>query len=176
MATGRTRSLWIRLRQLVARAGDQAADRELLRRFSAEQDEAAFAEVVRRHGPMLLRVCRRVLHDGHGAEDVCQAAFLLLARKAPSVRWHDSVAGWLFQTAYRLSLKARATADRRRRHEARARPAPPPDPVAESSARELQAILDEELSRLPDKYRAPILLCCLEGKSRDEAARDLGCP
>src|SRR5262249_55595603 len=123
---------------------------------------------------MLLRVCRRVLHNGHDAEDICQAAFLLLARKAASVGWHDSVAGWLFQTAYRLSLKARTTAHRRTRHEAEARPVPSPDPVAELTVRELQAILDDELSRLPEKYRAPILLCCLEGRSRDEAARCLG--
>jgi RNA polymerase sigma factor (sigma-70 family) len=162
------------LRELVSRFDDQASDRELLRRFGAERDEAAFAEVVRRHGPMLLRVCRRVLHNGHDAEDVCQAAFLLLAQKATSIRWHDSVAGWLFQTAYRLSLKARTAANRRARHEPRARPVAPPDPVTELALRELQAILDDELSGLPEKYRAPILLCCLEGHSRDEAARCLG--
>jgi RNA polymerase sigma factor (sigma-70 family) len=162
------------LQKLAARFDDQTPDRDLLRRFGTARDESAFAEIVRRHGPMVLRTCRRVLHDGHGAEDVCQAAFLLLARKAATVGWRDSIAGWLFQTAYRLSLKARATAGRRARHEAHARPLPQPDPVAELTVRELQAVLDDELSRLPEKYRAPILLCCLEGRSRDEAARCLG--
>jgi RNA polymerase sigma factor (sigma-70 family) len=162
------------LKKLVSRQDNQTADRELLRRFSAERDEAAFAEIVRRHGPMLLRVCQRVLHNGHDAEDICQAAFLLLAQKATSIRWRDSVAGWLYQTAYRVSLKARTAASRRRQHETRTIPPPPADPVTELTVRELQAVLDDELSRLPEKYRVPILLCCLEGKSRDDAARDLG--
>jgi RNA polymerase sigma factor (sigma-70 family) len=168
------RTLLPHLRELVSRTSSQAADRELLRRFSAERDEAAFTEIVRRHGPMLLRVCQRALHNGHDAEDVCQAAFLLLAQKATAIRWHDSVAGWLFQTAYRLSLKARVAGSRRAHHEARARPARQADPVAELTVGELQAALDEELSRLPGKYRAPIVLCCLEGRSRDEAASCLG--
>jgi RNA polymerase sigma factor (sigma-70 family) len=123
---------------------------------------------------MLLATCRRVLHDGHDAEDICQAAFLLLAQRAASDRWHASVAGWLFQTAYLLSLKARTAAHRRARRETRARPVAQSDPVAELTVRELQAVLDDELSRLPEKYRAPILLCCLEGRSRDEAAHCLG--
>jgi RNA polymerase sigma factor (sigma-70 family) len=176
MAAGRIEGLLPHLRDLVSRGDNQTADRELLQRFSAGQDEAAFAEIVRRHGPVLLRVCRRVLHNGHDAEDVCQAAFLLLAQKATSVRWRDSVAGWLFQTAYRLSLKARTAGLRRSRHEAQARPAAPADPLAELTVREMQAVLDEELHRLPEPYRAPILLCCLEGRSRDEAAADLGWP
>jgi RNA polymerase sigma factor (sigma-70 family) len=174
MTAGRIRPLLPQLQKLAARFDDRTPDRDLLRRFGAERDESAFAEIVRRHGPMVLRTCRRVLHDGHDAEDICQAAFLLLARKAASAGWHDSIAGWLFQTAYRLSLKARTTAGRRARHEAHARPLPQPDPVAELTVRELQVILDDELSRLPEKYRAPILLCCLEGRSRDEAARCLG--
>jgi RNA polymerase sigma factor (sigma-70 family) len=153
---------------------DPASDRDLLRRFAAARDEAAFAEIVRRHRPMLLRLCQRVLHSGHDAEDVCQAAFLLLAQQATSPRWHASVAGWLFQTAYRLSLKARTAASRRRRHETQAKPATAPDPVAELTVGELQAVLDDELSRLPEKWRAPILLCLLEGRSRDEAAHYLG--
>jgi RNA polymerase sigma factor (sigma-70 family) len=174
MATGRLRTLVTHLQKVVGPSDDQTPDRELLKRFSGERDEHAFAEVVRRHGPMLLRLCRRVLHSGHDAEDVCQAAFLLLAQKATSIRWRDSVAGWLFRTTYHLSLKARASADRRTRHEAQVRPIPPSDPVAELSVRELQTLLDDELSRLPEKYRAPILLCCLEGQSRDEAAKQLG--
>ncbi|HMF13888.1 MAG TPA: sigma-70 family RNA polymerase sigma factor, partial [Gemmataceae bacterium] len=131
-------------------------------------------EIVRRHGPMVCRVCERVLHDPHDAEDICQAVFLLLAQKAGSGRWHDSVAGWLFQTAYRMSLKARVTALHRKHHEAHARPASQRDVAEELTVRELQAVLDDELNRLSEKYRSPILLCCLEGKSRDEAARYLG--
>jgi RNA polymerase sigma factor (sigma-70 family) len=149
------------------------SDRELLRRFATARDQAAFAELVRRHGPMVLRLCRRVL-QGRDAEDVCQAAFLLLARQAGSQRWQASVNGWLFQVAYRMSLKARTAAARRSRHEARARTTPPADPPSEATFRELQAVFDEEISRLPEKYRGPILLCCLEGKSREEAARCLG--
>jgi RNA polymerase sigma factor (sigma-70 family) len=174
MAARRVRALLPQFRELVSRFDDQTSDRELLRRFAEGRDETAFTEVVRRHGPMLLRVCQRVLHGGPDAEDVCQAAFLLLAQKATSDRWRDSVAGWLFQAAYRLSLKARTAARRRARHETQTRPVSQPDPVAELTVRELQAVLDDELSRLPEKYRAPILLCCLEGRSRDEAARYLG--
>jgi RNA polymerase sigma factor (sigma-70 family) len=171
-----SRTLLPRLLDLVSRRDSETPDRELLLRFSSRHDESAFAEVARRHAPMVLRVCRHVLHNSHDAEDVAQAALLLLARKAASIGWHDSVAGWLFQTAYRLALNARIAAGRRSRHEARAKPAAPADPVAELTVRELQAALDEEISRLPPKYRAPIILCCLEGRSRDEAAHCLGWP
>jgi RNA polymerase sigma factor (sigma-70 family) len=155
-------------------AFESASDQDLLSRFAAGHDQAAFAELVRRHSPMLLRLCRRVLHGGQDAEDVCQAAFLVLAQQAASPRWKVSVNGWLFQVAYRLSLKARAAASRRSRHEVRVKPAAPPQPLDEVTFRELQAVLDEELSRLPEKYRSPILLCCLEGRTREEAARCLG--
>ncbi len=174
MAASRIRAFLPQLREIVSRGAGQTSDRDLLRRFSAEADEDAFAEIVRRHSPMLLGVCRRILHNAHDAEDVAQAAFLLLARKVTSVGWHDSIAGWLYQTAYRLAHKARLAAGRRAHHEGRARPGKTADPIAELSVRELQSLLDEELSRLPETYRAPILLCCLEGRSRDEAAGCLG--
>jgi RNA polymerase sigma factor (sigma-70 family) len=163
-----------RLRELVSARSSQTADRELLCRFAAEHDEAAFAEIVRRHAPMLLRVCNRVLHNPHDAEDITQATFLLLAQKAASIRWHASLAGWLFQTGYRLSLNARTAVKRRAHHEAQAKPVLSADPLADLTVRELQRALDEELSRLPEKYRDPIILCCLEGRSRDEAASSLG--
>src|SRR5215470_4266180 len=115
MAASRIRTLLPHLWELVPPFDGQTADRELLRRFSAKRDETAFAEIVRRHGPMLLRACRRLLHNGHDAEDICQAAFLLLAQKATSIRWRDSVASWLYQTAYRMSMKARTAASRRKR-------------------------------------------------------------
>jgi RNA polymerase sigma factor (sigma-70 family) len=164
------------LRELVSAQGSQTSDRELLYRFTAQRDETAFAEIVRRHGPMLLRICQRVLRNAHDAEDVAQAAFLLLAQKAASLHWRDSLAGWLFQTAYRLALKARVSAHRRAHHEAQARIVPSDDPVNDLTVRELHAVLDEELNRLPEEYRAPIVLCCLEGRSRDEAAGCLGWP
>jgi RNA polymerase sigma factor (sigma-70 family) len=154
----------------------QLSDSELLGRFTAARDEAAFAALVRRHGPMVLGVCQRVLHDSHDAEDAFQATFLVLARKAACVPWQGSVAGWLHQTAHHLALRARAAALRRRTHEGRARPAAPTDPLAEVTLREAQQALDAELARLPEKYRAPIVLCCLEGAARDEAAQRLGWP
>ena len=173
MAVADVRSLLAAGQEGVA-STDPTSDLDLLRRFTAARDEAAFAEIVRRHRPLLLRLCQRILHSGHDAEDVCQAAFLLLAQQATSLRWHASVAGWLFQVGYRLSLKARVATHRRTRHEAQAKPALAPDPIAQLTIGELQTVLDEELSRLPEKWRAPILLCCMEGRSRDEAARFLG--
>jgi RNA polymerase sigma factor (sigma-70 family) len=164
------------LRQLTAAAhAEGLPDRELVRRFAAWRDEEAFAALVRRHGTMVLRVCRRVLHDGHAAEDAFQAAFLVLSRKAASLRRAEAVGSWLYGVAYRLALKARAQSARRRACESKgAVEKPADDPLAELSVREARAILDEELARLPEKYRAPLVLCCLEGKTRDEAARHLG--
>jgi RNA polymerase sigma factor (sigma-70 family) len=159
----------------VAARTESLPDGEFLRRFAVGRDEDAFATLVRRHGPMVLRVCRRVLHDAHAAEDAFQAAFLVLSRKAASLRNAGSVGCWLYRVAYRLALKARTELSRQRTHdvttavEQRA-----PDPLAQLTVREAQAILDEELAILPEKYRAPLVLCYLEGKTRDEAARLLG--
>jgi RNA polymerase sigma factor (sigma-70 family) len=155
---------------------ERASDRDLLRRFVERHDEEAFATVVRRHSPLVFGVALRVLRQQQDAEDVCQAAFLLLAQKAGKTAWRDSVAGWLYEVAQHLALKARDAARRRHAREGRARPRTPPDVLAEITWRDLQAVLDEELKRLPTKYRAPILLCCLEGKARDEAAHCLGWP
>jgi RNA polymerase sigma factor (sigma-70 family) len=151
---------------------DATTDRQLLARFTADRDEAAFAELVRRHGPMVLGVARRVLHDPHDAEDVFQAAFLVLARKAASVAWRDSVGGWLFPVVYRLALKVRAGRARRRLHEAQVRTMAEQDPRLPDG--DLRAILDEELARLPDHYRSVVVLCYLEEKTQREAARQLG--
>jgi RNA polymerase sigma factor (sigma-70 family) len=123
---------------------------------------------------MVLAVCRRVLHNLHDADDVFQAAFLVVARKAKARGWRDSVANWLYLVAYRLALRVREAAQRRARHESRTTVAAPIDPLEAVSGRELCAALDDELSRLPDRYRAGIVLCCLEGKTRDEAAQMLG--
>jgi RNA polymerase sigma factor (sigma-70 family) len=152
-----------------------ATDRELLRRFARDKDEAAFAALVHRHGPMVLGVCRRVLGNSADAEDACQATFLVLARKA-AAGWQPSVASWLYVTARRVALNARTARSRRAKHEGRARAKPPTNPLAEITGEELLAILDEELGRLTQRYRAPVVLCCLEGLTRDEAARQLGIP
>ena len=175
MATPQAELILRHLRTVMAPNGaDQLSDRELLGRFARQRDEDAFAELVRRHGPMVLAVCRRVLHNLHDADDVFQAAFLVVARKAKARGWRDSVANWLYLVAYRLALRVREEAQRRARHESRTTVAAPIDPLEAVSGRELCAALDEELGRLPDRYRAGIVLCCLEGKTRDEAAQMLG--
>jgi RNA polymerase sigma factor (sigma-70 family) len=152
------------------------SDRELLHRFAAARDEDAFAEVVRRHAPMVLGVCERVLHSRHDAEDTAQACFLVLARKAGSLAWQPCVGPRLYQVAYRLSRKARVGGARRLARLATLAQRPVAVPPEEPSWRELHAVLDEELDRLPAKYRAPLVLCYLEGQTRDEAAQQLGCP
>jgi RNA polymerase sigma factor (sigma-70 family) len=149
-------------------------DRDLLSRFVAGRDEGAFAELVGRHGPAVWGVCRRALPNEADAEDAFQAAFLALAQKAASLRRPEAVGSWLHGTAVRVALRARRAASRRTAHEARADPATAGDPLAELSVREAQAILDEEIARLTEEDRAPLLLCCLEGLTRDEAARRLG--
>ncbi|HEV3115466.1 MAG TPA: sigma-70 family RNA polymerase sigma factor [Gemmataceae bacterium] len=177
MGTAQTARLLTYVRNLAAVPDHaQRSDKELLSHFASQSDEAAFAVLLRRHGPMVLRVCWRVLRNWHDAEDAFQATFLLLARKAPSRSWHDSIANWLYQSAYHLALKARAAAARRTAHEARAGRESRHDALADLSGRELQTVLDEELARLPEKYRAPLVLCYLEGATRDEAAQQLGCP
>jgi RNA polymerase sigma factor (sigma-70 family) len=148
-------------------------DGRLLARFAAAGDAEAFDTLVRRHGPMVYNVCRRTLGDEHAAEDAFQATFLVLARRAPALDRRPSVANWLYTVAVRLARKAR-------RRSVPTFPDPPQpaaphaDPLEQVSGRELCAVIDEELARLPDRYRAPVLLCCLEGRSRDEAARELG--
>jgi RNA polymerase sigma factor (sigma-70 family) len=155
--------------------GGGLTDGQLLGRFIAARDEASFAALVRRHGPMVLGVCRRVLHDFHDAEDAFQATFLVLARKAAAVRKHESVGCWLYGTAYRTAMEARTMSARRR---ARERPMNDlPHPAVESAeAQDWRPLLDREMNLLPEKYRAAIVLCDLEGRSRKDAARLLKVP
>ena len=174
MASGQLDGVLHHLRQLVT-AGQPGPrpDRELLERFVRHRDEAAFAALVRRHGPMVLAVCRRVLGDAHDAEDACQAAFLVLARRAASIRRKEAVGAWLHGVAYRVACNLKRQVARRHAREG----AVLVEPVAdgpEPSWREVLAVLDEELGRLPERFRAPLLLCYLEGKTRDEAAQALG--
>jgi RNA polymerase sigma factor (sigma-70 family) len=155
------------------------SDEQLLERFLARRDEAAeeaFTAIVHRHGPMVLGVCLRVLGDGHDAEDAFQATFLVLARKAASVTRRDKVANWLYGVACRTAQQARGRAARRRAREERVGMSPQFEPGDGDLGDELRGILDEELARLPARFRAPIVLCELEGLSRQEAARRLGVP
>jgi RNA polymerase sigma factor (sigma-70 family) len=152
------------------------SDQELLARFLTSRDEAAFTALVERHGPMVLAVCRRVLHQHQDAEDACQATFLVLARSASSIRKHTSLGSWLHGVAYRLSRKLKDSSMRRRRREAQASATAAAAPESEASWREVQAVLDDELSRLPEKFRAPLVACYLEGQARQEVAQQLGLP
>jgi RNA polymerase sigma factor (sigma-70 family) len=174
MANADLDSVLRHIRGLVA-AEDLGAlpDRELLDRFVRRRDEAAFAALVRRHGALVLGICRRLLRDAHDAEDACQAVFLVLARKAASIRPHASLASWLHGVAYRVSANLKRQVARRRALEEPVGDVPDAGP-AEPSWREVRAVLDEELNRLPERIRAPLVLCYLEGKTRDEAARELG--
>jgi DNA-directed RNA polymerase specialized sigma24 family protein len=141
-------------------------DSQLVERFLGKQEEDAFAELVRRHGPMVLSVCRRVLRHEHDAEDAFQATFLVLARKAASIRQQGSIGGWLFQVAQRLALRARALGERRRACMTAAN-------VADFPGKQggVAAFLHEELAHLPDQYRTVMVLCYLEGRTQAEAAR-----
>jgi RNA polymerase sigma factor (sigma-70 family) len=160
--------------QLSRTEADDLPDGQLLERYVQGGDEQAFAALVRRHGPMVLGVCRRVLGHEQEAEDTFQAAFLVLVRTAGSVRKQTSFRSWLYGVAYRLALRARQDADRRRRREHHQPAASAGDHLAELTCRDLHAALEEELARLPESYRAPLLLCYLEGKTLDEAAGELG--
>jgi RNA polymerase sigma factor (sigma-70 family) len=153
-------------------------DRALLERFARGQDEAAFKTLVQRHGPMVLGVCRRILVCEQDAEDAFQATFLILVRRAGDIKDPELLGSWLYGVAYRTATKARARAARRREHERQAAPAmlTTDDPSADLAWRELRTALDEELNRLPDKYRLPLILCYLEGLTNEEAARRLGWP
>lgn len=159
----------------------EVSDGTLLARFVRHQDEAAFEALVRRHGPMVFRVCRRVLRDGVEAEDAFQATFIVLARKAGSVLKQESVGSWLYGVAYRVATRARARAGRRLSREQLQRDFIPPSSSrsaaeAELIWRDLCPTLDEEVNRLPEKYRSPVLLCYFEGKTNEEAAAQLACP
>jgi RNA polymerase sigma factor (sigma-70 family) len=153
-----------------------SADQDLLRRFVAKRDEAAFETLLRRHGAMVLDVCRGVLGNEADVEDAFQATFLTLARRAESIRQGAALACWLHGVAYPTALRARADGARRRRHEARtSRPCTTTDPE-ELTWREIRRVVHEELDRLPERYRAALVLCYLQGKTQDEAAALLGLP
>jgi RNA polymerase sigma factor (sigma-70 family) len=171
MATAQLDTLMRHLKGLAA--GRQRTDRQLLEDFASRRDESAFTALLSRHGPMVLRVCRHVLHHEQDAEDAFQAAFLVLARHAASVRRRDTLAGWLCGVAYRTAMDAKRKAARRRTHEAKLRgrtPSAAPSPTWD----DVQAVLDEEVQRLPGSLRSAFVLCVLDGKTVPAAAAELG--
>jgi RNA polymerase sigma factor (sigma-70 family) len=177
MASGQLHPVLGLIRRLVgAGPGPDPGDRHLLQRFTSQRDEAAFAALVQRHGPMVLGVCRRVLQHPHDAEDAFQATFLVLARKAGSLSRPDALANWLYGVASRTAARMKAEAAGRRMHERQLgdMPSAEAQPNDPESIQELRPVLDEELERLPGKYRAPLVLCYLEGKTYAEAAQVLG--
>jgi RNA polymerase sigma factor (sigma-70 family) len=165
------------LRQLLETGADNdQTDGHLLERFVVQQEEAAFTLLVRRHGPLVQGLCRRLLGNAADAEDAFQATFLVLVRKAAGLDRRGSLAGWLYGVAYRVAVRARARAARRRECEREACHVRASSTPEEPSDSDLGPILTEEVSRLPEKYRSPIVLCYLEGKSHAEAAQQLRWP
>jgi RNA polymerase sigma factor (sigma-70 family) len=179
MATSQMTDIIQHVRRVVLLAdGAGLTDGQLLECFISRREEAALAALVRRHSPMVWGVCRRVLFNHHDAEDAFQATFLVLVRRAASIMPRDMVANWLYGVAYQTALKARGTVARRMRRERQVVVMPETDAEAVQPDRchELRYLLDQELSSLPDKHRAVIVLCDLEEKTRSEAARQLGVP
>jgi RNA polymerase sigma factor (sigma-70 family) len=159
-------------RKLAAvQTGRDLDDHELLRRFAADKDDGAFGILLERYGALVLGVCRRALRCAHDAEDACQATFLVLARQAANIRKTTSLGSWLHGVAARVAANLRREQSRRKRRE-RKKPSPAArDPAADVCWREVQSALDEELVRLPERLRAPLVLCYLDGLTRDEAAQ-----
>src|SRR5262245_3480190 len=151
-------------------AGD--SDAELVEKVIVARDQSAFEAILRRHGPMVYRVCWRVLRHSQDAEDAFQATFLVLARKVRTVRNHASLASWLHGVAHRVALKAKARAARRSWHEQEVAVGQTSD-LDDLGWAEVRALLDEALAQLPEKWRLPLVLCYLEGRTQDEAARQL---
>src|SRR5262249_30397136 len=177
MAANRTNEVISQLRRTVLRQeGAGLTDGQLLEDYLSGRGEAALEALVRRHAPMVWGVGRRVLGNHHDAEDVFQAPFLILVRKAASIASPKLLANWLYGVAHQTALKARATAAKRRARERQVTQMPELAATEPDLWNDLQPLLDHELSRLPDKYRVAIILCDLEGRTRKEAARQLGVP
>src|SRR5262245_61421595 len=157
------------LRRAVGQGGrPDLTDADLLRRFLDQKDPAAFEVLVWRHAALVLAVCRRVLRRPADVDDAFQATFLVFVQRAGSIRRQETVAGWLYRVAYRTALRARRSAARRSAHEKQAPPRPAAESPPVSVADELQPALDEELDRLPEKYRAPLVLHYLQGLNKEE--------
>jgi RNA polymerase sigma factor (sigma-70 family) len=156
--------------------GAELSDARLLERFVGQHDSSAFAVLLRRHGPMVLAVCRQVLGQAQDVEDAFQAAFLVLVRRAATVRKYESLASWLYGVALRTARQARRDMSRRLLRERRAAVDPVQTPHDDLTWSEVRAVLYEEIERLPERYRAPLVLCYLEGQTNSRAARQLGVP
>jgi RNA polymerase sigma factor (sigma-70 family) len=152
------------------------SDAELLPRWAHLRDEAAYEVLLWRHGPLVLSVCRRLLRNPQDVEDAFQATFLILVRKAGSISRRAALAGWLYRVAYRVALRARARAARRASREEPTTQEPAVEPGQDALWADVRPVLDEEVNRLPEKYRVPFVLCYLQGKTNAEAAREVGCP
>ena len=153
-------------------------ERQLLDRFVTRADESAFEAIIGRHGPMVLSVCRHVLDDEHDVEDAFQATFLILVKRASSIRDRDVLGSWLYGVARRVAVRTQAEARRRRSRECTATE---PLDVQDNrddrvESNEIRAVVDAELERLPKRYRAPLVLCDLEGQTHEQAALELRCP
>lgn len=159
--------------KLVESQATQLSDGQLLSRFASDRDEVAFAVLLQRYSRLVFSVCRNVLRHEHDAEDAFQATFLVFARRAGAIRAEQAVGSWLYRVAYRVAQKARKAAERRRHQESQTAKRNEEQPSSDYAWRELQAMLDQELNRLPAKYRSPFVLCCLLGKSKAEAAAEL---
>ena len=157
-------------------AGGDLNDGELLAQFRASREQTAFAILVQRHGSMVMNVCVRVLKNAHAAEDAFQATFLVLVRKSASLCDHRSLGPWLHGVARRIAVRARIQESTRRDREGRAAKMPRAEFLDELTRQELRSVLDEEVGSLPERYRAPVILCYLEGKSHELSARELGWP
>jgi RNA polymerase sigma factor (sigma-70 family) len=177
MTTRSLHDLILHLRRTLRRPGDASlSDGQLLERWVGERDQAAFELLLWRHGPMVLNTCRRLLRRREDVEDVFQATFLVLVRKAGSIRRSEALAAWLHRVACRIALRSRAASARRGEREQPLVDVPADADTEEAATRDLRAILDEEIDCLPSRYRRAVVLCCLEGKSQEEAARLLACP
>ncbi len=167
-----------RLVRYIVGRGETAVtpDAELLRRFIAGRDETAFAALVARHGPVVRAACRRVLGDTADADDAFQATFVVLVRRAGAIARPELLGNWLYGTAYRTACRARVDAARRRMKERRAASPAAATPPPTLDWIDVRPILDEEIDRLPERFRTPFVLCHVEGKTNEEAARLLGCP
>jgi RNA polymerase sigma factor (sigma-70 family) len=175
MAERQLRSVLRQIRRLVTLpATPDTTDSQLLARFVLEREQEAFTALVRRHEALVWGVCHRMLRNRADAEDAFQATFWVLARKANSIRSRASIGGWLYRVAYHIALNAKFNAKRQQILDRQAQHGSLADPQTEAAERELWCVLDEELSRLPEKFRAPLVLCYLEGRTHAQAAQELG--
>lgn len=163
-------------RLIAAPARDESSDSSLLKRYISRHDESAFSSLLERHGPLVLRVCRQVLHRPEDADDAFQATFMVLARQAGSIRQGQSLPGWLYKVAYHIAVQVRSRSLNRQVHEEQVAVMRQEQATISNEAQDVWPILHDELNRLPTKYRTPMVLCYLDGLTNEEAAGQLKCP